>query len=126
MMQSASKVTGSVLWANCTLLFWLTLIPLVIRWVDQAGITSWPVACSAVVLTFCTVSYLWLERALIGAEGSTSRVRHALGSRRKEWISFTFLLVAIPLSFFSPYLSVAILVIVSIGWLIPDRRFERI
>jgi len=36
------------------------------------------------------------------------------------------LLVAIPVSFVSPYLSVAILVIVSIGWLIPDRRFERI
>jgi len=126
MMQSANRVTGSVLWANCTLLFWLTLIPLVIRWVDQAGITSWPVACSAVVLTFCTVSYLWLERALIGAEGRASRVRHALGSRKKEWISFAFLLVAIPVSFFSPYSSVAILVIVSIGWLIPDRRFERI
>ena len=126
MMQSASKVSGSVLWANCVLLFWLTLIPLVIRWVDQAGITSWPVACAALVLTLCTISYLWLERALIRAEGSSSRVRHALGSRTKEWTSLTCLLVAIFGAFVSPYLSVAILVIVSIGWLIPDRRFEQI
>lgn len=126
MMQSASRISGSVLWANCTLLFWLTLIPLVIRWVDQSGITTWPVACSALVLTLCTISYLWLERALIRAEGSMSRVRHALGSRKKEWTSLTLLVLAIPGSFVSPYLAVVILVIVSIGWLIPDRRFERI
>ena len=125
MMQSAVKVSGSVLWANCTLLFWLTLIPLVIRWVDEEGIAPWPVACSALVLTFCTVSYLWLERALIRAEGSASRVRHALGSRKKEWASLLGLLVAIPVSFVSAYLSVALLVIVSVGWLIPDRRFEK-
>ena len=37
MMQSARKVTGAVLWANHALLFWLTLFPLMIRWIDEAG-----------------------------------------------------------------------------------------
>ena len=40
MMQSARKVTGAVLWANHALLFWLTLFPLMIRWIDEAGITA--------------------------------------------------------------------------------------
>jgi hypothetical protein len=31
------------------LLFWLTLVPLVIRWIDEAGITPWPVASFGVV-----------------------------------------------------------------------------
>lgn len=39
MMQSAKRVTGAVLWANHALLFWLTLFPLMIRWIDDAGIT---------------------------------------------------------------------------------------
>ena len=38
MMQSAHKVTGAVLWANHALLFWLTLFPLMIRWIDEAGV----------------------------------------------------------------------------------------
>jgi uncharacterized membrane protein len=37
MMQAARRVTGGVLWANHALLFFLTLIPLVIRWIDEAG-----------------------------------------------------------------------------------------
>src|SRR6478736_6197014 len=41
MMQSAHRVTGAVLWANHALLFWLTLFPLMIRWLDEAGITAW-------------------------------------------------------------------------------------
>src|SRR5207237_7783195 len=32
MVQSARRVTGAVLWANNALLFWLTLFPLLIRW----------------------------------------------------------------------------------------------
>src|SRR3954451_15336067 len=50
MMQSARRVNGAVLWANLALLFWLSLIPLVIRWIDEAGITPWPVASYGVVL----------------------------------------------------------------------------
>jgi len=31
----------------------------------------------------------------------------------------------VPAAFVSPYISIAIYVGVSIGWLVPDRRFER-
>src|SRR5436190_15045293 len=44
MMQSAKRINGSVLWANNALLFWITLFPLMIRWIDEAGVTPWPVA----------------------------------------------------------------------------------
>jgi uncharacterized membrane protein len=124
MMQSARKVTGGVLWANHALLFFLTLFPLVIRWIDEAGITPWPVASFGVVLVCAAVSYDQLERALIRAEGDTSGVKKALGGRAKEMISTALYLTAIPAAFVSPYISVAIYVGVSILWIIPDRRFE--
>src|SRR4051812_38622399 len=126
MMQSARRVTGAVLWANHALLFWLTLFPLMIRWIDEVGIIPLPVAAFGVVLIGASVAYLVLERTLIGAEGEESRVRSAVGARFKEWASFALYVIAVPAAFVSPFISIAIYVGVSIFWLIPDRRFERI
>ena len=125
MVQSAHRVTGGVLWANHALLFWLTLFPLMIRWIDEAGITPLPVASFGVVLIGASASYLVLERTLIRAEGEESRVKSAVGSGFKEWISFALYAGAVPAAFISPLISVAIYVAVSVIWLVPDRRFER-
>src|ERR1700749_2279086 len=38
MMPATGHIDGRVLWANLFLLFWLSLIPLVIRWIDEAGL----------------------------------------------------------------------------------------
>ena len=124
MMQSARRVSGSVLWANHALLFWLTLFPLMIRWIDEVGITALPVASFGIVLIGAAAAYLILERTLIKAEGESSAVKRALGAGSKEWVSFVLYLTAVPSAFVSPYISVAIYISVSILWLIPDRRFE--
>jgi uncharacterized membrane protein len=124
MMQSAHRVTGSVLWANHALLFWLTLFPLMIRWIDESGITPLPVASFGLVLVGAAICYQLLERALICAEGETSAVKRAVGAGAKEWISFVLYLAAVPCAFASPYISILFYVIVSIMWLVPDRRFE--
>ncbi len=126
MMQSAHKVTGAVLWANHALLFCLTLFPLMIRWIDEAGVTPWPVASFGLVLVASSVAYLLLERALIAAEGEGSGVQAALGHGMKERVSFAGYVLAVPLAFVSPYISVAIYVAISILWIVPDRRFERL
>jgi uncharacterized membrane protein len=123
MMQSARRVTGSVLWANHALLFWLTLFPLMIRWIDEAGITPLPVASFGIVLIGASASYAILEWTLIGAEGEESRVKRAVGGGFKEWMSFVLYVASVPAAFVSPYISMAIYVGVSIWWLVPDRRF---
>ena len=123
MMQSARRVTGAVLWANHALLFFMTLFPLMIRWIDEAGITPLPAASFGLVLIGASLSYLLLERALIAAEGEDSRVRRALGGGAKEWISFAAYVAAVSAAFVSPVLSIACYVGVSILWLVPDRRF---
>src|SRR3569832_811431 len=124
MMQATRKVTGGVLWANHALLFCLTLFPVSIRWIGDAGVTPWPVASFGVVLVFAAAAYQWLERALIRAEGEQSVVKRAVGAGFKEWISFALYIASIPLAFLSPYISVAIYLIVSVVWIVPDRRFE--
>jgi uncharacterized membrane protein len=125
MLQSARVVTGGVLWANHALLFWLTLFPLMIRWIDEAGITPLPVASFGLVLVGAAIAYQILERALIHAEGEDSAVKRAVGAGAKELVSFVLYLAAVPLAFVSPYISIAIYVGVSILWFVPDRRFAR-
>lgn len=124
MMQSARRVTGGVLWANHALLFWLTLFPLMIRWIDDAGITPWPVASFGLVLVGAAVAYLILERTLMRADGEGSAVKRAVGSGGKELISFALYVASVPAAFVSPAISIAIFFGVSILWLVPDRRFE--
>jgi len=125
MMQSARKVTGAVLWANHSLLFCLTLFPLMIRWIDEAGPTPWPVASFGLVLVGASICYVLLERALVAAEGDGSGVKKAVGRGSKEGISFVGYVAAVPLAFVSPIAAIAIYVAVALLWLIPDRRFER-
>ena len=125
LMQAAHKVTGAVLWANNALLFWLTLFPLMIRWIDEVGISSWPVASFGIVLLGAAVAFQVLEKALIAAEPEGSRVKKALGRGIKEWMSVGGYLSAILIAFVSPAVSVAIYVAVALLWLIPDRRFAR-
>jgi uncharacterized membrane protein len=125
MMQSAKKVTGAVLWANHALLFWLTLFPLMIRWIGEAGVTSWPVASFGAVLVGASICYVVLERALVAAEGDSSTVKRAVGGGGKEWISFAGYLAALPLAFVSPFIAIGIYVAVGFIWLVPDRRFAR-
>ena len=44
LMHLVRKVDGRVLWANLFLLFWLSLIPFVIRWIGEAKFSAEPVA----------------------------------------------------------------------------------
>jgi uncharacterized membrane protein len=124
MLQAAKKVDGRVLWANNALLFCLSLVPFLIRWIGEEGIHPLPVAAYGLVLIMAAVCYLILERALIAAEGEESKVKAAVGSKHKEWLSATGYILGVGLAFVSPYLAVAIYALVTAMWLIPDRRFE--
>ena len=125
MLQAAKKIDGRVLWANNALLFCLSLVPFLIRWIGEEGAHSLPVAAYGAVLIMSALAYLILERALIAAEGEESRIKAAVGSKHKEWISVIGYVTAMGLAFLSPYIAVAIYSLVTAMWLIPDRRFER-
>ena len=124
MLQATERIDGWVLWANLNLLFWLTLIPFVIRWMDESGLTPFPVAAYGVVLSMASIGYSLLERAIIACNGRTSGLAMAIGHDFKGWASVGLYFVSIPLAFVSPWISVALYVAVALIWLVPDRRIE--
>ena len=126
MFHLAKRVDGRVLLANLFLLFWLSLIPFVIRWIGEAHISPMPVAAYGAILVMASLGYLLIERALIAAEPGKSALAEALGSKKKEIVSFLLYLVSVPLAFVSVWVAVAIYVFNALIWFMPDRRVERV
>jgi uncharacterized membrane protein len=125
MLHASSRVSGTVLWANLHLLFWLSLVPFVTAWMGHHPGTAGPIATYAVVMVMAGVAYTILERTLISAQGPDSKLRRAVGNETKGLISIALYLVAIPAAFAVPALSYGAFVFVALLWLVPDRRIER-
>ena len=126
MFHLAKVIDGRVLLANLFLLFWLSLVPFVIRWVGEAGISPITVAAYGVVLVMASLAYLLIERAIIAAEGRQSALDDALGSKNKEILSLLLYAIAVPLAFVWLWGSIVIYLLVALFWLIPDRRVEEV
>ncbi len=124
MMHATGHIDGRVLWANLLLLFWLSLVPFVIRWIDEAGLAALPVAAYGIVLFMAAVAYTLLQWAIVARNGRSSALAVALGSDRKGKLSLAAYAASIPLAFLQPWISIALYVVVALIWLAPDRRIE--
>jgi uncharacterized membrane protein len=124
-LHASTHVGGRVLWANLLLLFWLSLVPFVIRWIDEAGLVALPVAAYGVVLLMAAAGYQLLEIAIISLNGRTSALAVALGTDVKGKLSIGLYATAIPLAFIQPGLSIALYVLVALIWIVPDLRIEQ-
>ena len=124
MLHATDRIDGRVLWANLHLLFWLSLVPFVIRWMDEAGITALPTAAYGVVLAMSAIGYILLQTAIVACNGRSSKLATAIGSDFKGKVSLALYVAAIPLAFVSAWISVGIFVAIALIWFVPDRRIE--
>jgi len=122
------RVSGSVLWANLHLLFWLSLVPFVTRWLGENHFTAWPTALYGVVLFMAAVAYYLLTRALLAVHGAggNAKLAAAVGRDVKGKLSVVAYALAIGLAFVMPALSLVLYAGVAAVWLIPDRRIEQV
>jgi uncharacterized membrane protein len=124
MLHATQRVDGIVLIANLFFLFWVSLVPFVVRWVGQAGITRDTVVAFGTVMLLCSVSIALLLFALLRANKADSPIRKAVGRGHKGQLTILAYVVAIAVAFVSPYAAIAIYIAVALMWLIPDKRFE--
>lgn len=126
MLHATDRINGTVLWANLLMLFWISLVPLAIRWMDEAHFAAAPTAFYGAVLALTSISYVLLERAIIACNGPDSKLARAVGSDRKAVISLFLYVLAIALAFVRPWIAIAIYVAIAMIWFIPDRRIESV
>ncbi|SRR6266550_168240 len=125
LLHAVAHVDGRILWANLHLLFWLSLVPFVTAWMGENQFARGPVALYGAVMLFAAIAYFILVRALLSHHGRDSVLATALGGDFKGKISMAIYVVAIPLALVKWWLACALYVLVSIMWLVPDRRIEK-
>jgi len=128
LMHLVRKVDGRVLWANLFLLFWLSLVPFVIRWIGEAKFSAEPVAAYGVILTGAAIAYWLLERVIIivdVAEEGEAPLELAVGSVLRERLSMAAYMTGAVVAFYAPWIAIAIYIAVSATWFVPDRRVEK-
>lgn len=125
LLHVAHRVTGTILWANLHLLFWLSLVPFVTAWMGENHFASVPTALYGGVLLMAGLAYLLLQRQILRAEGSRSLLAAALGRDIKGKLSPLLYALAIGIAFVHPGIADGVYVLVALTWLVPDRRIER-
>jgi uncharacterized membrane protein len=124
MLQACRKISGSVLWANLHLLFWLSLFPFATGWMGENHFSAIPSALYGVVLLMAAIAYLMLQQTIIASEGGASILKSAVGGDWKGKLSPLLYLLAIASTFFVQWLAQAIYILAALLWLVPDRRIE--
>lgn len=126
MLHATTAVTGSMLWANLHLLFWLSLIPFTTGWMGENHFAAAPVALYGLVLLLAAVAYRILQQLIIASQGQESVLKQAIGSDWKGRLSLLVYAAAIPMAFVSRWISLALYLFVALNWLIPDKRIEEV
>ncbi|QPC92265.1 TMEM175 family protein [Mesorhizobium sp. INR15] len=126
MFHTVQRVDGRVLWANLHLLFWLSLMPVTTAFMGENHFAEVPVAVYGVDLAMCAIAYTILVVMLHRLHGQDTTFAKAIGSDRKGKISMAAYIAAIPLTFVSQWIGIALYVAIAAIWFIPDRRFARL
>ena len=127
LLRATDRISAAAMWANMLLLFCLSLIPVAAEWMrtaahDQADPRG-PAAFFGIVGLAAALSYTWLVRSLIRANGRDSSFARAIHTDLKGNLSLGLYAAGVALASVSAYLAYACYAAVSVIWLIPDRRF---
>jgi uncharacterized membrane protein len=123
--QLVDHVSGSVMWANLHLLFWLSLYPFTTGWMAESDLARTPTAVYAVNLLLAGAAYFVLETVIMRHPVVGARYREAVGRDTKGLLSVGLYAVSIGLAMWQPKLAVVPFVAVAVLWLVPDPRIER-
>lgn len=125
LMHACKTITGSLLWANLHLLFWLSLIPFSTGWLGESHFGLLPAALYGFILLMSAIAYWVLQRLILKTQEPDSALQKAIGMDWKGKLSPPLYLTAMLCTYWHESISMTIYVLVALLWLVPDRRIER-
>lgn len=125
LINTVERVSGSILWANSHLLFWLSMVPFVTAWMGDNHFAPQTLALYGFVLLMSAIAYYILQLTIVKQHGKDSTLAKALGSDFKGKISPILYLIAIPSAFLNEWIAGGIYIFIALMWLVPDTRIER-
>ena len=127
LLRATERISGSVMWSNLFLLFWLSLFPIVTAWVGRFPRRPLPAVAYGLIGLGAGAAYSLLVRMIIRVNGTDSIVGRSIGTDTKGYLSLVLYSAGMALAFV--LLTVAGLrrstAAVAVMWFIPDRRLTR-
>lgn len=126
LIHTIKEVRGGILWANMHLLFWLSLIPFATAWMGETDFAQNPVIFYALIANLCGIAYYILLLVIKKCNPGNHALQAVLQKQsRKGIISNIIYTLAIPVAFVNTLAAGAMIIIVAIMWLMPDRNIEK-
>lgn len=125
LLHTSKVVTGTMLWANLHLLFWLSLFPFATGWMGENHFATAPTVLYGAVLLMAAIAYFLLEHAIMRAHGQDSILKQSVGRDWKAKVSLAVYLLAVVVALRWSWIADAAFVTAALLWLIPDRRIEK-
>ena len=117
MIDDVQHVSHGILWANLAFLFCLSLFPFATNWVAERGISSFSIALYGATSVLPAITWNVLSHTISRFTGIESAA-----SKLKQVTSTALYLGSIPAAYLSPYVALAMLILVAILWLVPPPR----
>jgi uncharacterized membrane protein len=126
MLHTVKQISPGIIWANLHLLFWLSLVPFVTSWMGENHMETNTIVAYAVVLLMCgtafTILQIAIEKTNPFSENMKNAYKKVLGKGIFSIFSYS---TAIAMAFVDTAISAALIVLVAIVWLVPDRNLEK-
>ncbi len=116
LVDEVETVSHGILWANLVFLFCLSLFPFATDRIGVKGLSSFTTALYAAVSILPGLGYMWLWAQI---RSQSSVPSHA--SWGKQIASVSLYVAAIPVAFYRPAVSLALIAIVAVIWLLPPK-----
>lgn len=124
MLHATDHIDGRIMWANLHLLFWLSLIPFTTAWMAENQFATITVFLYGAILLLAGIAYLILYTSIISHCDANQDLREVVGDNRKGKVSLVMYALALALVFVNQWISLCVIIGVTLMWLIPDRRIE--
>ncbi len=126
LLHVVKHISSGIMWANLNLLFWLSLVPFATGWMGENNFASDTVACYAVLLNLCGLSYTILQQTIVKCHELSPNVLLAMKKQTRKGIaSLAGYSLAVVFAFFYPFVSETLFVLVAIIWIVPDKNIEK-
>jgi uncharacterized membrane protein len=120
------EASPRILWANLIWLFFLSLLPFFTSYVLEKREDNFAVAFYAASLLIIALGFMLLRLAVSARQRAEHTFEHTDSALQfKHWGSLGAYLLAIPLAYLSPLLSLIVIAAVTALWIIPALGVER-
>jgi len=125
LIRRTESVDYRVLWANLGFLFVLSLIPYFVDYLDEKAFSSFATLLYNLTMLLVGAAFFFLRWAVMRRQRLAGSLQHADESELwRHSASLGIYLVAIAVSFYRPWLSLAINALVTVVWIVPGARVK--